>query len=36
MNNHLNAAEVKARRQARLQRGMYLLPSCFTAANIGL
>jgi CDP-diacylglycerol--serine O-phosphatidyltransferase len=36
MNNHLNSAELKARRQARLQRGMYLLPSCFTEANIGL
>jgi len=36
MNHHLNPAEVKARRQARLHRGMYLLPSCFTAANIGL
>jgi CDP-diacylglycerol--serine O-phosphatidyltransferase len=36
MNHHLNPDEVRARRQARLHRGMYLLPSCFTAANIGL
>jgi CDP-diacylglycerol--serine O-phosphatidyltransferase len=33
--NHLNAAQVKARNQARLRRGMYLLPSLFTAGNLG-
>ena len=36
MNHHLDAAEVRARTQARLRRGMYLLPSFFTAGNIGL
>jgi CDP-diacylglycerol--serine O-phosphatidyltransferase len=35
-NQHLNPAEVRARNQARLRRGMYLLPSFFTAGNIGL
>jgi CDP-diacylglycerol---serine O-phosphatidyltransferase len=33
--NHLDAAEARARNQARLRRGMYLLPSMFTACNIG-
>ena len=36
MNHHLDAAEVRARTQAQLRRGMYLLPSFFTAGNIGL
>jgi len=34
--NHLDPAELRARNQARLRRGMYLLPSCFTAGNIAL
>jgi CDP-diacylglycerol---serine O-phosphatidyltransferase len=33
--NHLDSALNKARNQARLRRGMYLLPSLFTAGNIG-
>jgi CDP-diacylglycerol--serine O-phosphatidyltransferase len=33
--NHLDAAETKARNRARLRRGMFLLPSLFTAGNIG-
>jgi len=33
--NRQNAAQVKANAQARLRRGMYLLPSLFTAVNIG-
>ncbi len=33
--NHHDAAEVRARNRARLRRGMYLLPSLFTAGNIG-
>lgn len=36
MNQHLSPAEVRARTQAQLRRGMYLLPSFFTAGNIGL
>ncbi len=32
--NHLSPAEVHARNQARLRRGMFLLPSLFTAGNI--
>lgn len=34
MNQH-DSALAKARTQARLRRGMYLLPSLFTACNIG-
>ena len=34
--NHLDPAETRARTQARLRKGMYLLPSLFTAGNIGL
>ena len=30
-----NAALAKARNQARLRRGMFILPSLFTAMNIG-
>jgi CDP-diacylglycerol--serine O-phosphatidyltransferase len=33
--NYRDPAEAKARAQARLRRGMYLLPSLFTAGNIG-
>jgi CDP-diacylglycerol---serine O-phosphatidyltransferase len=33
--NHLNPAQAKARNQARLRRGMYLLPSLFTAGSLG-
>jgi len=33
--NHLDRAEARANRQARMRRGMYLLPSLFTAGNIG-
>jgi CDP-diacylglycerol--serine O-phosphatidyltransferase len=33
--NHLDPAELRARNKARLRRGMYLLPSMFTAGNIG-
>ncbi|MGB7265702.1 MAG: phosphatidylcholine/phosphatidylserine synthase, partial [Terracidiphilus sp.] len=33
--NHLDPAQAKAKKQARLRRGMYLLPSLFTAGNIG-
>jgi CDP-diacylglycerol--serine O-phosphatidyltransferase len=33
--NQLDAAEARARKKARLRRGMYLLPSMFTAGNIG-
>jgi CDP-diacylglycerol---serine O-phosphatidyltransferase len=33
--NHLNPAQTKARNQARLRRGMYLLPSLFTAGSLG-
>ncbi len=33
--NHLNPALTKAKNQARLRRGMYLLPSLFTAASLG-
>lgn len=33
--NHLDPAQARARNQARLRRGMYLLPSLFTAANLG-
>ena len=32
--NHLNPAQAKARAQARLRRGMFLLPSLFTVGNI--
>jgi CDP-diacylglycerol---serine O-phosphatidyltransferase len=35
VNHHLDPAEAKARNRARLRRGMYLLPSLFTAGNIG-
>ena len=33
--NHDRPAEAKARNRARVRRGMYLLPSLFTAGNIG-
>lgn len=33
--NHRDPAEMKARNRARLRRGMFLLPSLFTAGNIG-
>jgi len=33
--NDLDRAEARANRQARMRRGMYLLPSLFTAGNIG-
>jgi CDP-diacylglycerol--serine O-phosphatidyltransferase len=33
--NQLNPAQTKARNQARLRRGMYLLPSLFTAGSLG-
>jgi CDP-diacylglycerol---serine O-phosphatidyltransferase len=33
--NHFDPAEVRARNRARLRRGMFLLPSLFTAGNIG-
>jgi CDP-diacylglycerol--serine O-phosphatidyltransferase len=33
--NYEEQVEAKARNQARLRRGMYLLPSLFTAGNIG-
>jgi CDP-diacylglycerol---serine O-phosphatidyltransferase len=33
--NHRDSAEARAQAQARLRRGMYILPSVFTAANIG-
>jgi len=33
--NHLDAQETRERNRARLRRGMYLLPSLFTAGNIG-
>ena len=36
MNNQLDSAQAKARRQAQLRRGMYLLPSLFTAGNLAL
>ena len=38
MNSSLNsgdAALARARNQARLRRGMFMLPSLFTAVNIG-
>lgn len=35
MNNNRDSAEARARAQARLRRGMFLLPSLFTAGNIG-
>ena len=35
MNSH-NSAEARAKAQARLRRGMYLLPSLFTVGNIAL
>jgi CDP-diacylglycerol---serine O-phosphatidyltransferase len=34
--NHLDSAVTRARKQARRRRGMYLLPSLFTAGNIAL
>ena len=34
MNHHVDAAEAKARRRAQLRRGMYLLPSLFTAISL--
>jgi len=34
--NHLDPVQAKARAQARLRRGMYLLPSLFTAGNLAL
>jgi CDP-diacylglycerol--serine O-phosphatidyltransferase len=33
--NHLDPAQARANAQARLRRGMFLLPSLFTACNIG-
>ena len=33
--NRLDPALARAKAQARLRRGMYLLPSLFTAGNIG-
>jgi CDP-diacylglycerol---serine O-phosphatidyltransferase len=33
--NHFDPATAKARNQARLRRGMYLLPSLFTAGSLG-
>ena len=36
MNHHFDAAQAKARTQAQLRRGMYLLPSLFTAGNLAL
>ena len=36
MNPNFDAARAKARRQAQLRRGMYLLPSLFTAGNLAL
>jgi len=35
-NGTLNPAQAKANAQARLRRGMYILPSLFTAGNIAL
>lgn len=35
MSTQRNSPQETARRRARLQRGMYLLPSLFTAGNIG-
>ena len=36
MNHHFDPADAKARRQAQLRRGMYLLPSLFTAGSLAL
>ena len=36
MNHQFNAPEAKARRRAQLRRGMYLLPSLFTAGSLAL
>jgi CDP-diacylglycerol--serine O-phosphatidyltransferase len=33
--NHLDPAQARAKAQARLRRGMFLLPSLFTMGNIG-
>jgi CDP-diacylglycerol--serine O-phosphatidyltransferase len=33
--NQLDLQDSRARNRARLRRGMYLLPSLFTAGNIG-
>lgn len=33
--NHTDPAQTKAKRRARLRRGMYLLPSLFTAGSMG-
>ena len=33
--NHFDPARAKARTRAQLRRGMYLLPSLFTAASMG-
>jgi len=33
--NHLDPAQTKAKTRARLRRGMYLLPSLFTAGSLG-
>jgi CDP-diacylglycerol---serine O-phosphatidyltransferase len=33
--NHQNSAQARANAQARLRRGLYLLPSLFTMGNIG-
>jgi CDP-diacylglycerol---serine O-phosphatidyltransferase len=32
--NHVDAAQARARNKSRIRRGMYLLPSLFTAGNI--
>ena len=36
MNHHIDPAGAKARRKAQLRRGMYLLPSLFTAGSLAL
>ena len=36
MNHHVDAVQAKARGRAQLRRGMYLLPSLFTAASLAL
>ena len=36
MNHHFDPAQAKARSEAQLRRGMYLLPSLFTAGSLAL
>ncbi len=36
MNHHFDASQAKARTRAQLRRGMYLLPSLFTAVSLAL